>query len=565
MVDEDQPRRSASHRSQVLKAVYALRQSVWSWFAVGLLFIGTAIIATSTNSPLTTLAALVTAVSLGYVAPRKTTLFILAALAALSAVWVWAGPSENALANAPWLAASLGAIAIVTGVAHYIRELEERAWEFRWRAEVASEAADLGVFRWEFSTDNVQANAKTRELFELPAAGAVLGRDFFAKVHPDDLPAMKEAIGRAQRFGVDYRVEFRTLRRDETVCWREGRGRVIADPRSGIVSLAGVYFDITEAKHREKLVRNLIDGINAMVAIVKPSGEILEMNENGEYMARIERGAWRDMPFWDLELWGRSPDGREAVRDLTQAALTRDGAQGEAPYWNEHGEECWALLSISPILDASGEGAELCVCAIDITKRRVAEEKNMLLVRELNHRIKNLFSVTNALISLSARYATSVEDFAASTRSRLRALHDAHNIGSTDLDKRYADLRDIVTTTLKPWRTTPPRIFVEGESVLIDSGAATAWALIVHELATNASKHGALVKAGGSLSISWTKTGDGRLEFAWTERAALDGAKLPEGGFGSVIIDKLAEGYLSGSVERRFSEDGMEIRVAATL
>jgi two-component system CheB/CheR fusion protein len=189
----------------------------------------------------------------------------------------------------------------------------------------------------------------------------------------------------------------------------------------------------------------------------------------------------------------------------------------------------------------------------------------MLLVRELNHRIKNLFSVTNALISLSARYATSVEDFAASTRSRLRALHDAHNIGSTDLDKRYADLRDIVTTTLKPWRTTPPRIFVEGESVLIDSGAATAWALIVHELATNASKHGALVKAGGSLSISWTKTGDGRLEFAWTERAALDGAKLPEGGFGSVIIDKLAEGYLSGSVERRFSEDGMEIRVAATL
>lgn len=565
MVDEDQPRHVASARSHVLKAVYKLRQSVWSWFAVGLLFIGTAIIATSTSSPLTTLAALVTAVSLGYVAPRKDTLFILAVLASLGAIWVWAGPGGNVIVNAPWLAASLGAIAIVTGVAHYIRELEERAWEFRWRAEVASEAADLGVFRWEFSSDNVQANAKIRELFELPASGAVFGRDFLAKVHPDDLPDMQAAISRAQRSGADYRVQFRTVMRDGGFCWREGRGRVIADPRSGIASLAGVYFDITDAKQREQLVRNLIDGINAMVAIVKPSGEILEMNENGEYMARIERNAWRNTPLWDLDLWGRSPEGRLAVRELTQAALTGDGAQGEAPYWNENGEQCWALLSISPIADAAGEGAELCVCAIDITKRRAAEEKNILLVRELNHRIKNLFSVTNALISLSARYATSVDEFAAATRSRLRALHDAHNIGSIDLEKRYADLDDIVRTTLKPWRTTPPRIFVEGDSVLIDSGAATAWALIVHELATNASKHGALGRSGGTLNIRWTKTDDETLEFVWTETAALNAAEPPDGGFGSVIIDKLAEGYLSGTVERKFSSDGMELRLSAAL
>lgn len=565
MEDDEQARHAASNRSHALKAVYGLRQSAWSWFAVGLLFIGTATIATSTNSPLITMAALVTAVSLGYLAPRKNTLFILAAIAGLGAVWIWAGPGGNALLNAPWLAASLGAIAIVTGVAHYIRELEERAWEFRWRAEAASEAADLGVFRWEFSSDSIQANAKIRELFELPLRGAVFGRDIFAKVHPDDLPAMKEAIARAQQGEADYRAEFRTIRRDGSICWREGRGRVITDPRRGVASLVGVHFDITEAKKREQLVRNLIDGINAMVAIVKPSGEILEMNENGEYMARVERSAWRDTLFWDLDLWGAGAASREAVRSLIEAAHSGDGAQGEAPYWDEDGDPCWALLSISPIEDTTGHGAELCVCAIDITKRRAAEEKNILLVRELNHRIKNLFSVTNALISLSARYATSVDEFASATRSRLRALHDAHNIGSIDLDKRYADLRDIVTTTLKPWRTTPTRIFIEGESIQIDSGAATAWALIVHELATNAGKHGALAKAGGSLTVSWKRAGDEGLEFTWRERAPLEDEGTPQGGFGSVIIEKLAEGYLSGSVDRQYSKDGMEVRVTAAL
>lgn len=538
------------------------RRSGRIWIAAGVVLTALAVLIPNSTFPLLTLVSLIGATASGYVAPAKKTVLWLAAVALVAAIIVWVQPGDLANNGLQWLSAAIVLILATAAVVYYIRKLEERAFEFSWQAEISAEAADLGVFRWDFETDLLHANPKLRELLSLPAAAPVYGDDVFARIHEEDVNAVREAINEARAAGSVYRAEFRLLEADKSFRWVAGRGRVIVDPRSGALSLAGVNYDITDAKERESLVSKLIDGVGALFSITTPEGCILELNEYGETQAGVSREEWIGAQFWDLQMWGRSPDTRREVRALVERAAEEGQVTGEAPFWNWEGEKGWALLTVTPINSDSGNPLHLCLCAVDISKRKVAEENNALLVQELNHRIKNLFSVTNALISLSARYATTVDDFAEATRSRLFALHQAHNVGTVDLKKRSADLREILETTLQPWRTTPQRIFINGEGHHIDAGAATAWALIVHELASNAAKHGALREAGGRLTIDWREDESGFL-FVWREESEEFSANdaSERGGFGQTIVERLVSGFLNGVIERETESSGIIIKI----
>jgi len=213
-------------------------------------------------------------------------------------------------------------------------------------------------------------------------------------------------------------------------------------------------------------------------------------------------------------------------------------------------------LSVSAVL-GEGKRASFIPYAIDITERKEAQEQMEVLYAELRHRIKNLFSMVNALINLSARHADSVEDFAQSTVSRLSALHHAHNLGSADLRKRGASLSSVLETVLEPWRTQSQRISITGDDLFLDSGQATSWALIIHELITNATKHGALV-ADGKVDISFK--GDApSWRFEWRESGAeaMIDEKTRLEGFGITIVKRLAAAYLDADVNFQFGPKGL--------
>ncbi|WP_428410310.1 PAS domain-containing protein [Hyphococcus sp.] len=539
------------------------RRSGRIWLAAGIVLMALAVLIPNSTFPLLTLVALIGATSSGYLAPAKKTIFWLTGVAIAAAVIVWVQPGDLANNGLQWLAAAIVLILATSGVVFYIRKLEERAFEYSWQAEISAEAADLGVFRLDFESDALHANPKLRELLSLPPATPVYGEDVFARIHEQDVDYVRENLEAARGGEGRFRAEFRVLGADNRYRWIAGRGRVIVDPRSGALSLAGVNYDITDVKDRESLVSKLIDGIGALFSITTPDGRILELNDYGETLAGVPREQWLNAQFWDLEMWGRSADTRAAVRDLVERAAVEGQVSGEAPFWNDDGEKGWALLTVTPIDSDFGDPLHLCLCAVDISKRKAAEESNTLLVQELNHRIKNLFSVTNALISLSARYATSIEDFADATRQRLFALHQAHNLGTVDLKQRRADLRVILETTLRPWRTTPPRIFINGSDYPFDAGAATAWALIVHELVSNAVKHGALKEVDGTLNIDW-KVSDDAFVFEWREEsknlAPVDSAQ--NAGFGHTIVDRLVSGFLNGEIKREASPGEVLITIS---
>jgi two-component sensor histidine kinase len=145
-------------------------------------------------------------------------------------------------------------------------------------------------------------------------------------------------------------------------------------------------------------------------------------------------------------------------------------------------------LSVSPIKNASGRVIGESKIARDITERKLAQERQELLTREIQHRTKNIFSVVQAVIARSFAEKGTVAEAEQSVLSRLRSLSQAHDM-LIDKDWHGADLREIVANEMGPYAG---RCGIDGPPVVLSARAAQNFALAVHELATNAVKYGAL-------------------------------------------------------------------------
>lgn len=216
-------------------------------------------------------------------------------------------------------------------------------------------------------------------------------------------------------------------------------------------------------------------------------------------------------------------------------------------------------LTVSPIIDASGAILGASKIARDITEQLRARERQELLLREMNHRVKNLFAVTSSIINLNSRTAPSAEALASSLTNRLGALARAHGLtmaGGAGTAK--ATLHTLAQVILGPYdRGDSSRISLVGEDVEIDGKAVTPMALLLHEFATNAAKYGSLASEGGRLEITSSCAG-GEVEIIWAERG---GAKpsIPETkGFGSRLVEATVA-QLHGRMTLAWEDDGLTI------
>lgn len=510
-----------------------------------------AVIVPNTTFPLVTLVSLVAAAAAGYLAPSRRHIVPIAVATIIASFVVWARPGGFENGGSQWLAATISLSAATAAVAYYVRVLEHRVFELDWQAGLSAEIADLGLFQWDAVTDRLDGNARFREIYGFRADQPLIGEEAFSAIHPDDVDGVREKVGAALVDGATYNSDFRIRRRDGTVRWVKASGRLLVNPYSGKRRLAGVNVDVTADKEREALISRLIDGVDALFAIADGEGKLLELNAYGKAKSGDVAGAWKSQPFWDLDLWAFSEENRTAVKAIVQSARERNvRTSGEAPFRNPGGDMGAAAITVTPINAAFSGENYICICAMDISESKAAAESNAMMVVELRHRIKNLLAVTNALINLSARYSTSVEEFAAATRSRLAAINAAHNIGARDLRRRSAMLRDIIDVTLKPLRIDHRRLSIEACDVELDAGAATAWALMIHELAANCARSGSLSGMNGWLEIYCAES-DGAVVFEWRER--FDGAAPPlaTSSFAKTITEQLAESFLGGSLERR--------------
>ncbi|WP_354042482.1 GAF domain-containing protein [Devosia sp. UYZn731] len=198
-----------------------------------------------------------------------------------------------------------------------------------------------------------------------------------------------------------------------------------------------------------------------------------------------------------------------------------------------------------------------------------AEEQRELLARELNHRVKNLFTLVNALLATSVRAEISVKDYSVAVRGRLDALHRAHELVQPGLSPEASSdsaipLKTVLTDLLAPYVDEGDKFMLAGSDDLqISSRATTNIALVLHELATNAAKYGALSHPDGKLLISWSSVED--LQIEWSERGGPVPAAPTRVGFGSKLINRVVEGQLRGTINYRWEPHGLDIMIQLPL
>jgi two-component system, chemotaxis family, CheB/CheR fusion protein len=201
----------------------------------------------------------------------------------------------------------------------------------------------------------------------------------------------------------------------------------------------------------------------------------------------------------------------------------------------------------------------------DITERKQWEQQQRLLLRELNHRVKNTLAVVQAIAHQTLRSAKTNKDFVQAFEGRVAALSSAHDL-LVQSDWQGADLASLAREQLKPYISDDPsRAQIKGPPVLLPPSLASPFGFVIYELATNAAKYGALSAPNGTISLTWSLVQSNPstwLKFVWTESGGPRVKPPTETGFGSVLIEK---GIPQAKVNREFKPAGVVCTVEVPL
>jgi two-component sensor histidine kinase/DNA-binding response OmpR family regulator len=239
----------------------------------------------------------------------------------------------------------------------------------------------------------------------------------------------------------------------------------------------------------------------------------------------------------------------QAVTRMSKSARTQNI---EFRVLRANGEKRWCTGTAAPSVDATGRVVRISGVTVDVTDRKEAEERQNLLAREVDHRARNALAVIQSIIRLTR--AKSVEDYVAAIEGRIKALARAHTLLS---DSRWdgADLATLVDEELAPYRTGD-KVTMDGPDVSLQPSTAQGLALALHELATNAAKHGALSSVTGRVGLAWQLMPNA-LVLNWTESGGPLIAPPATRSFGLRVIRASIEQQLEGEVAFDWDQKGL--------
>ena len=301
----------------------------------------------------------------------------------------------------------------------------------------------------------------------------------------------------------------------------------------------------------EKQFQLLADFVPQLMWLANPDGWIYWYNKRcydytGTTAEQIAGWGWQVVI---------DPDALPAVMEgWTRAIENREPFEMVFPLKAADGSFHPFLSRVQPLKDDQGRVLRWFGTNTDISEQKRAEERLQLLLNELNHRVKNTLSTVSAIANLSLRELPreNIESF----HDRLVALSRAHDL-LMQRNWGATDLREIVRQSLAPLRAMWPddRLAIEGPDVLIPADRAASWSMALHELCTNALKHGAFKTDVGQVKIEWGAPEQGRLRFRWSEHGGPPVRVPGHRGFGSLLIESLGR-ELAGSANIQFEPGG---------
>lgn len=409
----------------------------------------------------------------------------------------------------------------------------------------------------------------------LPPEGA-LGHSWMAAIHPDDMARMTDEIKPAMASQGPYTTEVRYRSAEGEYRWHIIRAAPVHNTATGeFRGWVGTSVDIHDLKTTEAALRvseerlslaqraagiGVFDwDVSSNTITWTPQQEVLFGIEPNSFEGNYEGWAARVDPA-DVALFERSFSEATARRDHELPFSYRiplpDGS-----YRNVEG-------TMVIFYDPDGKPSRIVGVNIDVTKHKQAEKRQNLLIRELHHRVKNTLATVQAIVGSTARTASSIDEFYQGFVGRIVSLARTHNLLTEDLWQK-ADLQELVETELGPYEDEARnRILIEGPHVELPSEAAVPIGMAIHELTTNAAKHGALSTFGGQVHVRWNaEPAEERpmLHFTWTEHGGPRVTAPTRQGFGSRLLQRVLTAQLQARVTMDFSEGGLRFSMVLPI
>lgn len=449
---------------------------------------------------------------------------------------------------------------------------EERLQTADERLQMALSASGVvGLWDWMVDTDRLHGDANFARLYgldiERTAAGLTM-EEYQTFVVPEDLAPLRARIRDTFERGADFLVEYRLALPGQPLRWVECKGQLVYGSAGVAERFSGTAIDITARKTVEAEARRLaaiVEQSGDFIGVAGLDGRVAWVNEAGRRLvglgdaASAQRTSIED--YFDPEQWP------EIIATVFPAVDAQGSWRGELRFRHfVTGALIPVIYDVIALRDEGGAVAAYATVTRDITGQKRIEEQQRLLNQEITHRLKNTLAMVQAIAAQTLRNTSNLDEAREALAARLVALGQAHDVLMIG-QGQGADMARVIIDALRIHDDgRPGRFVVEGPAVICGDKTALSLALMIHELATNAAKYGALRAAEGSVAITWTLAealADPMVTFRWQEHGGPPVVPPTRKGFGSRLIERGLAGAVGGEVSMRYAPEGLVCTLVA--
>jgi len=449
--------------------------------------------------------------------------------------------------------------ALAVRQASLVRELSASAAKFEAlfnQSGIFAGITDLQGFLREANNLSLEWCGYTRE--------QVLGKPFWETPWWRGSEEVKARI----RFATDQAAAGVVFREELPYWLGDGRERIvdfamnpIRDPSGSVMFLHPTGIDVTDRKQAETALRESEQRLRWISSVVESSDDAIVSKNLDGIISSWNRAAERLFNYTAEEAIGQPitmiiPHDRldEEREILTRIRRGERIDHFETVRQRKHGGLVNISLTVSPVKNSEGKTVGASKIARDITEQKRNREQIGILAREAEHRSKNILSNAQAIVNLSQ--SDTPDGLKRVISGRIQAMSNVHSLF---VETRWigAEVSAIARQELAPYLDErAARVHLEGAETVLEPGAAQAVAVVLHELATNASKYGALSDTNGRIRLTWSRSADGELALRWTEFGGPRVTAPERRGFGSRLIEGTI-GQLGGKAHFDWQPQGL--------
>ncbi|MFD0857826.1 PAS domain-containing protein [Roseovarius aquimarinus] len=431
--------------------------------------------------------------------------------------------------------------------------------------------APVGIGAWDTQFRYVRVNRKLAEI------NGISADEHIGKTPAELLPGIDEI----ERLYVGWR---RILRTHKPWLGVEISGSTPAEPddpkhwrahffpietHGEVTGIAASVEDVTAQRRAERALREnavhmrrILDGNIGFVGILEPDGTLVEANATALEAAGIARSDVVGRKFWDAHWWSYDSAVADRLKEAVVLAASGEVVRYDATVMMREGQTITIDFQLSPVRDDAGNIVNLIPSGFDVTERNEALAHARMLMEEINHRSKNMLALVQAIARHTVR--ASPEDFMSKFSDRIAALARGQDL-LVHSNWNRVDLGRLIASQLDYFKDSiGERITLDGPDVAITAEAAQSLAMVLHELATNAGKYGALSGTEGRVSITWQVeeiAGAPALSLTWRETGGPSITEPERQGFGSVLMRTMIDAAFATEPETVYHPEGLEWRL----